>query len=149
MSRDVKEVKERMCVCIPGRGKVSVAAQRQEPGSVPGPAKENRGQSGWSGISEGTVTGDEVREVARLGERSGGWAGFVEPVNRAPVWELTSRCLSDFRVLSCVRIQVIHFSMNKGNGCWLWLNPNPFPSKFHALRVLLVCQHRFTGAAGV
>lgn len=57
-------------VSIPGRGKASAIAQRREPGSIAGPVK-NRGQGGWGGMSEGTVAENEVREVARLGERSG------------------------------------------------------------------------------
>ena len=55
------------CICLvmstTGRAKVSVIAQRQEPGSIPGPSKESRGQSGYSGMSKGTMVGDEVREV--------------------------------------------------------------------------------------
>lgn len=73
-TRGLEEAKEKACVClvvsILGRGKVSVVVQRQERGSIPGPAKENRGRSGCSGVSEGMVAGDEVGEVARLGERS-------------------------------------------------------------------------------
>lgn len=47
---------------IPGGGKVSVIAQRQEPGSTAGPIKEKSSQRGWSGMSEGMVAGDRVRE---------------------------------------------------------------------------------------
>lgn len=36
-------------------------------------------------MSEGIVAGDEVREVAGIGERSGQGPGFFEQLNGAPV----------------------------------------------------------------
>lgn len=73
LNKGWKEVEEAPGIClvisISGQGKASVIAQRQEPGSIAGPAK-SRGQGCWSGMSEGTVTEKEVREVARLGEMS-------------------------------------------------------------------------------
>lgn len=51
-------------------GEASGIAQGREPGSIPGPLKET-GWGGQNGVSEGVVAGDEVREAAGIGEKSG------------------------------------------------------------------------------
>ena len=89
----------------PGQGKASVVAIRQEPGSTAGPV-QSRGQSGQAGTA-GMVTGNEVREVAGIGEKSSQGARLLEPINKALLWEFT-RYLFNFRVLFCVLIQIFH-----------------------------------------
>lgn len=60
------------------------------------------GQNGWGGVSEGSVAGDEVREVARLGERSVPRARFLHahqqnPQGRLPGAFLISECVCVFQ----------------------------------------------------
>lgn len=58
-------------------GEASGIAQGWKPGSIPGPLKET-GRGGQNGVSEGLVAGDEVREAAGTGEKSGQGARFLQ-----------------------------------------------------------------------
>lgn len=68
------------CICLDEHstpGDASEIAQGQELGSIPGPFKET-GRGGQNGVSEGIVAGDEFREAAGIGEKSGQGARFLQ-----------------------------------------------------------------------
>lgn len=111
-----KELCIYLMMSIPGRGKVSVIAQRQEPGSIAGPIKEKSSQragvewvKGWwqeIGSENSKARGEEWSRGHVL------WS-----LSTAPVWEFT-RGLSDCRILSCVTTEIFN--------TWVWIKEPPF-----------------------